>query len=104
MMTTDLLCEWRRDGKACQPVERLRWAQPGIGQTTAAEAVPGDCELRLTIPLDEINGIWMPYGDRSSLQKLVWNGTVQAGPTRALPPGIHAWACPSGDVMRIQQE
>ena len=40
----------------------------------------GPWQLRLTLPIARIAGIWMPYGDRSTLQKVVWKGHLVGSP------------------------
>ncbi len=81
---------WHLDGQACPHSQSLKHGQPQpIFVAAPREAAQTKTELRLTIPLACINGIWSLYGDRTTLLKVTGSGYQAATPY--YKPGLLAF-------------
>ncbi len=88
-METAFKIEWLHDGHTVLP-DKAEAAVPSGVRTSVAPGPASDAlRLELTIPLDDINGIWTPYGDRATLQRLIWKGEELATPV--FKPGLFAF-------------
>jgi len=74
-----LTIQWR-SGDQC--IHRPRALEPGI-EGVCLEPPPGHLgpvTACLSAPIGGITGLWLPYGDRSTLQKVAWRGRIVATP------------------------
>ncbi|MCC7349127.1 MAG: alpha-galactosidase [Phycisphaerales bacterium] len=62
------------DGQTLQP------GQPGVSHLSPPSGCSGPITASLVVPIGGINGLWFPYGDRGTLQKVVWRGKFVATP------------------------
>ncbi|NQU11853.1 alpha-galactosidase [bacterium] len=80
--------QWTRDGA---PLGTALTHPLGTGAAgiLPAPAIAGrTLGAQLTVPIAEIGGVWMPYGDRSTLQKVTWKGHLVGSPF--FQPGLIA--------------
>ncbi len=78
--TLPVVCQWTGDGDAVGEPITLPLGASLHGQITAPRGLSSKPVLKIALPIPDIAGVWTPYGDRGSIQRVVWRGRLVGSP------------------------
>lgn len=84
-----LTCRWKDGGAEFGGAITHPLESPGCRSLVVPAELRDPAVLQITLPITRVGGIWFPYVDRGTLQKVGWNGRLVGTPF--FQPGLIAF-------------